>query len=297
MDDYFSNIEDPNKRKLAMQNYVYNELVVRAPPISVGSRLSRAIDVADSVLGRALVNRLVAWATDSVLQKGSTLRDIPSSYAIVHNDLFNPSILAKKCRLASGHYIGEFEKTRVGLMACRRGALEALLQADALGRMGVKRIFFMGTCLRISREVGPPKVVVPTSYISELNSGQPIFPAAATSSRLSALLLQNLNQELALAEPGKAYIAHKFLLEESPSLLLALAEAGISAVEMEGLGFVSGLQRYHGEVAVALIGLDQFWPEHENHFLNIDLGSYVEAARLSKVVLRAGLCSLVAPSF
>ncbi|MCP2214408.1 phosphorylase family protein [Bradyrhizobium diazoefficiens] len=295
-EDYFSNIEDANAQQRAAKNFTYNELVLRAPPISIGSTLSRVVDIADSILGQTFVDRMIRWFAGPILQRGTALRDIPSSYAIVHNDLFDASMLSRKRKLAAGHYVGEFEGFRLGLMACRRGALEALIQADALGRMGVRKIFFMGTCLRIAPRADLPAVIVPSTYSSEWGSEEPLLPAAATSARLSTQLLADLGEHGILAKSGPVYIAHKFLLEETPRLLLALAEARISAVEMEGLGFISGLAKYDGEFAAALIGLDQFWPGDDNHFLNVELTSYVDAGRTSKRVLRAGLSSLAKAS-
>ncbi|TPL96404.1 hypothetical protein FJ960_26055 [Mesorhizobium sp. B2-3-11] len=295
MTDYFDNVPNQNERQQAQSNYVYNELVLRAPPLSVGASLTRAVHLADFVFGSRITDALARLIAKPLLRPGKRRPKLPDSYLILHSDLFSIPWFVRKRRLAPGHYIVTVGEQRIGVMACRRGAFEAALQADALGRLGIRRIIFVGTCLRFSRNDETSMVVIARRYSSELGRADPAFPPITTNEDLSDHLFAALIREKVAATVGDVYVAHKFVLEEAPDTLAMLAGSGIAALEMEGIGFGWGLARHGGDFAAALVPLDRFWPEGDNRLLNTHLGSYLSAARVIKPLVRAGLAALLLP--
>lgn len=295
MKDYFDNIIDPNERSAAVSNYVYNELILRPPSLSKGAYLIRLLYAFDRLLGQNLTGRLAEWVLQPLFEKDRSEIDLPDFYVIIHNDLFTLPALAAKRRLAPGHFIGEFSGTKIGVMACRRGAFEALLQADALGRAGVKKIVFVGTCLRLSTPSDKCSVVISEGYCSERGRDDPSFPPLKSNMRLSTQLRKMIAEQDLACTTGNVYVAHRFVLEEGPETLTHLADKGCAAVEMEGIGFVHGLSRYGGQFASALIGLDRYWPGAKNDLINMNVATYIKAGRLARSVVQAAARALVEP--
>lgn len=292
MSDYFDNLPDEAARRSARANYAYNELVLRAPPLSLGANLSKAVHSADALLGSRATDRLASLLARPLMRRRSRMPELPESYIIMHNDIFCVPFRFRRKKLANGHYLWLFNNKYVGIMACRRGAYEAELQADALGQLGVRKILFIGTCLRVSKEPSDAMIVVPDNYRSELGRANPAFPPLTTSATIRNSLISGLESEGIPFAVGDAYIAHRFVLEEGPENLVSIANSGVAAVEMEGIGFASGIARHEGEFASALIGLDHFAPDVPIKPLNTHTDMYLYAARATKRLLKIALKAL-----
>jgi hypothetical protein len=256
--DYFDNIADPRSRQAAIRGYLAKELILRA---AVPSRAASALKWyrwISRLLGNVAIKTPASWVSNRLLDHSNrSIEDLPDKYLVLHEDVFFvPPVMTVVRKLAPGHFVLQGDRSKIGIIACRRGSIESAILADCLGRAGVRHILYIGTCLKIGPDVFD--VLVPTSLLGNNDFLRVSYGEPRLSDTLSLELAQALSDNGISTGRGPVFEAHCFLREEGPAHLKTLQKQSCMGIEMEIAGLAAGMSQFGGQLCAALIPLDSF---------------------------------------